>query len=285
MVFLRHDCGLAEMWNDMSVKARHHVQVAGDGSETIVFAHGFGCDQTMWRALAPSFLARYRVVTFDLIGSGKSDLAAYDREKYASLRGHASDVLQILEEVSPSAAIFVGHSVSAMIGMLAALEAPERFAAQVWIGPSPCYVNEGDYVGGFTKLEILAMLELLDRNYLGWAHEMAPRIMGAPDRPELGAELTSNFCSLDPEIATHFARVTFLSDHRAELERYKAGALILQSSDDAIAPVAVGKYLKRNVANSTLQIIDNIGHCPHLSAPRSIAAAITRFLESGRPRF
>ena len=244
----------------------------------MVFAHGFGCDQTMWRFLAPAYENRFRTVAFDLVGSGRSDLAAYDRDKYASLHGHADDLLEILNEFASGPVVFVGHSVSTMIGLLATIKAPERFAAQVMVGPSPCYINDGDYIGGFTREDIDELLETMDANYLGWSSSMAPVIMGAPNQPALGEELTSSFCRNDPEIAKHFARVTFLSDHRADLARSQVPALILQCSDDLIAPRPVGDYLHRHLPRSTLSVIQNVGHCPHMSAPADSSRAIDAFL-------
>lgn len=246
----------------------------------MIFAHGYGCDQNMWRLLTPAFGERYKVVVFDLVGCGRSDLSAYDRDKYGSLRGHAQDVIEILTELEVGPAVFVGHSVSAMIGLIAGIAAPERFSKHVMIGPSPCYINDGDYVGGFTRADIDSLLDTLDSNYLGWASAMAPAIMGAPDRPELRQELTNRFCATDPEIAKHFARVTFLSDNRSDLPKLQAPALILQCSDDMIAPLSVGDYLHRTLPHSTLRIIENIGHCPHLSAPTAIAEAMGAFLQS-----
>jgi sigma-B regulation protein RsbQ len=262
----------------MSVLTRNNVRVAGDGAATMVFAHGFGCDQTMWRFLVPAFGERFRTITFDLVGSGRSDLSAYDRKKYDSLHGYADDLLEILDECATGPVVFVGHSVSAMIGLLATIKAPERFVAQVMVGPSPCYINDGDYVGGFNREDIEELLETLDANYLGWSSSMAPVIMGAPDQPELRQELTNSFCRNDPEIAKHFARVTFLSDHRADLPHSKVPALILQCSDDLIAPRAVGDYLHRHLPTSTLHVIENVGHCPHMSAPTESSRAIDAFL-------
>jgi sigma-B regulation protein RsbQ len=242
------------------------------------FAHGFGCDQNMFRLLAPHFQDRYKVVLFDLVGAGSSDLKAYDPKKYDSLEGYADDVLEIVREFSSGPAIFVGHSVSAMIGMLANLQDPSLFAAQIMIGPSPSYINDGEYVGGFDKADIESLLDTLQGNYLGWSSTMAPVIMGAPNQPELGAELTNSFCRTDPEIAKQFARVTFLSDNRADLARLSVPTLILQCTDDIIAPVAVGEFLHRTWPNSTLSLIDNVGHCPHLSAPSASSMAIDAFL-------
>jgi sigma-B regulation protein RsbQ len=263
----------------MSTRSRNNVRISGkSGAETVMFAHGFGCDQNMWRLLEPVYGLRYRTLLFDLVGSGNSDLSAYDHKKYDTLHGYADDVLEILHEFGEGPTIFVGHSVSAMIGVLANLKEPELFAAQVMVGPSPCYINDGDYVGGFSRADIESLLETLDSNYLGWASNMAPAIMGAPERPELGAELTNSFCRTDPRIASHFARVTFLSDVRSVLPGLTTPALILQCDDDIIAPVQVGEYMHRVLPRSTLSIIDNIGHCPHLSAPTKSTHAIDAFL-------
>jgi sigma-B regulation protein RsbQ len=262
----------------MSIQDRHHVTLLGHGEQTMIFAHGYGCDQNMWRMMTPAFAARYRIILFDLVGCGRSDLAAYDRKKYGTLQGHADDVLEILAEFSDGPAVFVGHSVSAMIGLLAGVVAPERFAAQVMIGPSPCYVNDGEYIGGFSREDIDSLLDTLDSNYLGWASAMAPAIMGAPDQPALGEELTNSFCATDPEIAKHFARVTFLSDNRADVPRLTTRSLLVQSSEDMIAPLPVGHYLHATLPNSTLRVVENIGHCPHLSSPGAIIEAMREFL-------
>lgn len=266
----------------MTLARRNNVRVSGDGAATLFFAHGFGCDQNMWRFLAPSYARRYRVVLFDLVGSGNSDLSAYDPKKYASLQGYADDVCELVAELGQGPVVFVGHSVSAMIGMLANIAAPERFAAQVMIGPSPCYINDGSYVGGFTRADIEGLLDTLDSNYLGWSSNMAPAIMGSPDRPELAIELENSFCRTDPEIAKQFARVTFLSDLRAELPKLPAPTLIVQANDDMIAPITVGEYMSRTIPKSTLAVIENIGHCPHLSAPSACANAMDRFLAAER---
>jgi sigma-B regulation protein RsbQ len=262
----------------VSTQTRNNVRVIGQGSQTMIMAHGYGCDQNMWRLLTPSFEATYRIILFDLVGSGRSELAQYDRAKYGSLHGHASDVLEIIREFASGPVVFVGHSVSAMIGLLAGIAEPERFSAQVMVGPSPCYINDGDYEGGFTRQDIDSLLDTLDSNYLGWASTMAPAIMGAPDRPELGEELTNSFCATDPEIAKHFARVTFLSDNRADVPKLTTRSLILQCSEDLIAPLSVGTYLHAKLPDSTLRVIENIGHCPHLSAPAKIVAAMSDFL-------
>ncbi|RYF75855.1 MAG: alpha/beta hydrolase [Comamonadaceae bacterium] len=266
----------------MDVQTRNNVSVTGQGAATLVFAHGFGCDQSMWRFMAPAFEGRFRTVRFDLTGSGNSDLSAYDREKYASLDGHADDLLEIVEAFAQGPVIFVGHSVSAMIGMLADIKAPGRFAAHVMVAPSPCYVNDGDYVGGFTRADVDSLLETLESNYLGWSSTMAPVIMGSAGQPELGAELVNSFCRTDPDIAKQFARVTFLSDCRAELSRLQTPSLILQCTDDLIAPPVVGEYMKKTMPNASLVFIENTGHCPHMSAPASSSLAMEQFLAALR---
>jgi sigma-B regulation protein RsbQ len=262
----------------MALQSRNNVHVHGEGPLTLMFAHGFGCDQNMWRLLTPTFAPRFRTVLFDHVGSGGSDLSAYDRARYDSLQGYADDVNELIDAFVPGPVVFVGHSVSAMIGMLADLARPGRIVGHVMVGPSPCYVNDGDYVGGFERSDIDELLATLESNYLGWSSTMAPAIMGAPDRPALGEELTNSFCRTDPEIAKHFARVTFLSDHRADLPRLATPSLILQCSEDLIAPRAVGEYMHRVLPRSTLRIIDNVGHCPHLSAPSASADAMEDFL-------
>jgi sigma-B regulation protein RsbQ len=262
----------------MRSSTRNNVKIIGRGSRAMIFAHGYGCDQNMWRFLTPRFVDRYRVILFDLTGCGRSDLSAYDREKYARLQGHASDVLEILRDHAQGPAVFVGHSVSAMIGLLADIAEPDRISAHVMIGPSPCYVNDGEYVGGFTRQDIDGLLETLDSNYLGWASAMAPAIMGAPDKPELQQELANSFCATDPTIAKHFAHVTFLSDNRSDLPLCRTRSLILQCTDDIIAPQSVGSYMQSKLPNGTLRLIENIGHCPHLSAPAAIADAMDAFL-------
>ena len=221
----------------VSVLARNNVRVSGDpAGQPIVFAHGFGCDQAMWRYVAPAFEEEYRIVLFDHVGAGGSDLSAYDRERYATLDGYAQDVLEICRELGLEDVVFVGHSVSAMIGVLAAAAEPERFARLVLVGPSPRYVDDEGYRGGFSREDVEGLLESLDSNYLGWSQAMAPVIMANDERPELGEELTNSFCRTDPEIARHFARVTFLSDNRDDLRGVRAPALVLQCSADAIAP-------------------------------------------------
>lgn len=262
----------------MSTQKRNNVVVRGVGRDTVVFAHGFGCDQNMWRLLEPEYAKRYRTVLFDHVGAGNSDLTAYDKSKYSTLDGYASDLVEIAQEFGQGRTIFVGHSVSAMIGMLADLKAPGLFTAHAMIGPSPCYVNDGDYVGGFSREDVDELLRTLEGNYLGWSSNMAPAIMGAPGQPELGAELVNSFCRTDPDIAADFARATFLSDHRADLGRLATPTLIIQCDEDIIAPVEVGQYMARNLPDAELVIVENVGHCPHLSSPSASAEAIDTFL-------
>jgi sigma-B regulation protein RsbQ len=241
-------------------------------------AHGFGCDQNMWRLVAPHFADAFRVALFDHVGAGKSDLGAWSPEKYGSLQGYADDVVEILRELDGGRAIFVGHSVSAMIGVLAARTAPALFSRLVLVGPSPRYIDDDDYVGGFSAAQIEELLEFLDSNHMGWSAAMAPVIMGNPDKPELAEELTNSFCRTDPEIARHFARTTFMSDNRADLPHVAIPTLILQCREDVIAPPAVGEYVHRAMPASQLITLDASGHCPNLSAPIATTAAIRSFL-------
>jgi sigma-B regulation protein RsbQ len=263
----------------MSVRIRNNVTVSGEGPATMLLAHGFGCSQSMWRFMVPALRQRFRIITFDLVGSGDSDASLYDRKKYGTLQGYADDVIEIIDEFATGPVVFVGHSVSAMIGLLASIAAPERFVAQIMVGPSPCHINDGDYVGGFSRDDIDELLDTMDSNYLGWSRGMAPAIMGAPAQPELSVDLTNSFCRNDPLIARHFAKVTFLSDYREALPKSPVPALILQSRDDLIAPCSVGQYMHQTMPDSELVIIDNIGHCPHMSAPAACVEAITDFVD------
>ena len=244
----------------------------------MLFAHGFGCDQNMWRFVAPRFEKDFRVILFDHVGAGNSDLSAYDPQRYSALSGYAEDVLDICRELELRDVVFVGHSVSAMIGALAAVEEPERFEKLVFVGPSPRYINDENYVGGFGESDIAELLDSLESNYLGWSSAMAPVIMANEDRPELAAELTESFCRTDPDIARRFARVTFTSDNRADLPRVATPTLVLQCTNDAIAPVAVGEYVRDQLPNAELVLLDATGHCPNLSAPDETAEAISAFV-------
>ena len=270
-----------EPYRDSEMKStqRNAVTLTGNATgQAIMFAHGYGCDQNMWRLVTPAFAPAYRIVLFDHVGNGKSDLSAYDEKQYSTLDGYADDILEIVHDHDLRDVIFVGHSVSAMIGVLAAVREPERFAKLVLIGPSPRYLNDDGYVGGFERPDLDEMLHSLDSNYLGWSRAMAPAIMGNPERPELAAELTNSFCRTDPEIARKFARVSFLSDNRADLPQLRTPALVLQCSDDIIAPDQVGDYVHRHLSGSTLVRMNATGHCPNLSAPEETVAAIKAFL-------
>ncbi len=263
----------------VNVARRNNVRVSGDPSgRPMLFAHGFGCDATMWRYVAPAFEDRYRVVVYDQVGHGGSDASTYDPGRYASLEGYAADVLAICAELELERVIFVGHSVSAMIGALAAIAEPERFERLIMIGPSPRYIDDDGYAGGFSAEDIDGLLESLESNYLGWSSAMAPVIMGNPERPALGEELTNSFCRTDPAIARDFANVTFRSDNRADLARVPVPVLVLQCSDDAIAPQAVGEFVHRELPRSRLVLLRATGHCPNLSAPEETVAAIDAFL-------
>jgi len=265
----------------MAVLERNNVTLLGQVDRpAIVFAHGFGCDQNMWRYVAPRFADRYQVVLFDHVGAGASDLGAYDDDRHSSLDGYASDLLEVLEALDLRGVVFVGHSVSAMIGVLAAAREPERFDRLVLVGPSPRYLDDEGYVGGFSKADIDDMLASLESNYLGWASGMAPVIMGNDDRPELGAELTESFCRTDPRIARQFARVTFLSDNRDDLGKVDLPTLVIQCSDDVIAPTSVGEYVAAAMPRAEMVLIRATGHCPNLSAPDETAEAIEAFLSS-----
>jgi sigma-B regulation protein RsbQ len=263
----------------VTVRTRNNVVEHGPReAQPMVFAHGFGCDQHMWRHVWPAFAQDHRIVLFDHVGAGRSDASAFDRERYASLQGYADDVLELCRELDLQDVVFVGHSVAAMIGVLAAAAEPERFARLVLVAPSPRYLDDDGYVGGFSRDDIEGLLESMDSNYLGWSSAMAPVIMGNEDQPALGEELTNSFCQADPDIARHFARVTFLSDNRADLARVPTPSLVLQCSDDAIAPDPVGEYVHAHLARSELARLQATGHCPNLSAPEETIAAIKAFL-------
>ncbi len=266
----------------MDVATKLNVTVTGPvDAQPLVFAHGFGCDQHMWRHVAPAFTDRFRVVLFDYVGCGGSASSAWDADHYDSLHGYAADVLDLIRELDLRNVVFVGHSVSSMIGALAAVVEPERFSRLVMIGPSPRYIDdpESGYVGGFGEADIEELLRSLSSNYLGWSAAMAPAIVGNPDRPELGEELTQSFCRMDPAIAEQWARVTFLSDNRRDLAQLTIPTLVLQCREDLIAPVAVGEYVDRAIPSSELVVLDATGHCPNLSAPGPTVRAISEFVE------
>lgn len=264
----------------MDVRSRNHVRVSGlAGGPVVMLAHGFGCDQNMWRLVVPELERHFTVVLFDHVGAGGSDLSAWSRERYSTLDGYVDDLLELCRELELGPVVFVGHSVSAMMGVLAAAKEPGVFAGLVLLAPSPCFIDDPGtgYRGGFSAGDIDELLESLDANYLGWSGAMAPVIMGTPERPELGEELTSSFCRTDPEIARVFARVTFLSDHRADLAGVRVPTLVAQCSSDAIAPPEVGAFVHAQIPGSQLVTLNATGHCPQLAAPEETAAAITTF--------
>ena len=254
----------------MNVSARNNVRINGSGEKAMVFAHGFGCDQNMWRFVEPAFRNSFRTVLFDHVGAGSSDLSKYDHAKYGSLSGYADDLVEIGEELDLDGAVFVGHSVSAMIGILASLKAPGLFSSLVLVGPSARYIDDGDYKGGFSANQIEELLEFLEANHMGWSAQMAPAIMGNADRPELGEELTNSFCRTDPDIAKHFARVTFTSDNRDDLAKVTTPTLVLQCAEDIIASTEVGEYVQRRIPGSKLVILNATGHGLNLSAPDEV---------------
>jgi len=265
----------------VEVRARHNVSIVGpSAAQPMLFAHGFGCDQNMWRYVVPHFAETHRVVLFDHAGAGGSPVAAYDTQRHSSLRGYADDVLELCRELELRDVVFVGHSVSAMIGVLAAAAEPDLFARLVMVSPSPRYTDDGDYVGGFSTEDIDDLLASLESNYLGWSSAIAPVIMGQPDRPELGDELTASFCRTDPDIARRFARVTFTSDNRADLQHVSTPTLVIQCKDDTLAPLPVGEYVRDHLPNARMVLLDVTGHCPNLSAPDETADAIESFLHS-----
>jgi sigma-B regulation protein RsbQ len=255
------------------------VKVFGKGTQPMLFAHGFGCDQNMWRFVTPAFEEHYRIILFDYVGSGKSDLQAYSPERYATLEGYTGDVLDICAELDLRDVIFVGHSVSTVVGMLASIREPERFARLILVGPSPRYINDPPaYVGGFDRSDIAGLLEVMEKNYIGWANYLAPIVMKNGERPELTRELEESFCSTDPKIARLFAEATFLSDNRDDLPKVPVPSLIMQCSEDSIAPLEVGEYLHRHLPQSTLRLLRATGHCPHMSHPEETVQVIKEYL-------
>ena len=260
------------------VLKRNNVKVIGNKEKVIMFAHGFGCDQTMWRHIIPSFLDDYKIVLFDYVGSGESDLSVYNAEKYASLKGYVRDVLDIVEALELRDVIFVGHSVSSMIGMLAAIQKPDVFQKLVMIGPSPRYLNDHEYYGGFDERDIHEMLDMMEMNFIGWASYMAPIVAATEKHPAVAKEVEKSFSSTNPKITKQFAEVTFFSDHRKDLEKSSSPVLIIQCSEDSIVPIQVGEYLHHHIENSEFKIMDVKGHYPHLSHPCETAEIIKGYL-------
>lgn len=264
----------------MNVVSRNNVNLLGHGQRALVFVHGFGCDQNVWRHITPEFEQDWRIVLFDHVGAGKSDLSQYHPQRYATLQGYADDLIEIVRELGLQQVTVVGHSISAMIAVLAAIKAPAWFSRLVLVGPSPCFLNDGQYRGGFERKDIDDLLAAMDSNFFGWAGMITPVIMGNPERPELTHELNENFCRTDPSIARQFARVTFLSDTRSVLGQLQVPALIVQCSADALAPPEVGEYLHARMAGSTLSVLEAVGHCPHLSEPRELIKAMKVWMPS-----
>lgn len=263
----------------MTKADRHNVVATGpEDAQPMLFVHGFGCDQNMWRFVIPAFEDHHRCVRFDHAGAGAADPDTYDPDRHASLDGYATDVIEICDDLGLRDVVFIGHSVSAMIGVLASIRRPDLFAHLVLVGPSPRYLDDDDYVGGFSDDDIAGLLDSLDSNYLGWSAQMAPVIMGNEDRPELGGELTESFCRTDPEIQRRFARATFLADNRDDLASVTVPSLVLQCRNDVIAPEHVGRYVAERLPRSTFTLLDATGHCPNLSAPDTTAAAIHEYL-------
>jgi len=261
------------------VRARNNVTILGRGTQPMVFVHGFGCDQNMWRLVTPAFEDDYRIVLFDYVGHGGSDRAAYDPERYASLDGFAQDILDVVDALDLRNVILVGHSVSSIVGVLAINRAPERFERLVMVAPSPRYINDPpEYHGGFERADIEGLLEMMDKNYIGWAGALAPIVAGNPERPDIGAEVNTSFCSTDPVVARQFARTTFLGDNREDLARLPVPSLVLQCSEDAIAPRGVGEFVARATPRSTFRQLRANGHCPHLSHPEETIAAIREYV-------
>jgi sigma-B regulation protein RsbQ len=262
-----------------TVVARNNVKVFGKGTQPMMFAHGFGCDQNMWRYIYPAFENDYQIILFDYVGSGKSDLNAYNAERYNDLNGYAQDVIDIIHELELKKVILVAHSVSSMIGLIAGIKEPNLFDKILFVGPSPRYINDTGYLGGFERKDIEELLDTMDKNYIGWANFLGPAIMKNPEKPELAQELTESFCSTDPVIARRFAEVTFFSDNRHDLKKLKVPSLIMQCSEDLIAPMEVGEYLHKEIPNSSLKILKATGHCPHMSAPEETISVIKDYLK------
>ncbi|HEY9263690.1 MAG TPA: alpha/beta hydrolase [Mycobacterium sp.] len=262
----------------MDVHTRNNISLTGvDGAPVLFLAHGFGCDQNLWRPVVERLESDFRMVLMDHVGSGASDPSAWDADKYSSLTAYADDILDIVRDLDLRDVVFVGHSVAAMMGALAVNADPTRFAKLVMLTPSPCYLDDADYRGGFSRADIEELLESLEMNYLGWSHTMAPVIMGNPDRPDLSDELEATLCRTDPACARVFARATFLSDNREDLAQIPVPTLVIECAQDAIAPQGVGAYVRDRIPDSRLVTLSAVGHCPHVSDPEATARAIAAF--------
>ena len=278
-------CPTSAKMKHVNVRLKNNVRILGrqDGP-TIMLAHGFGCDQNLWRRVTERLVDDHRVVLFDHVGAGASDPAAWDAERYSNLETYAQDVLDIVGELDLHDVVFVGHSVASMIGVLAVAKDPSRFAKLVLLTPSPRYIDDASdgYRGGFTRPDIDELLESLESNYLGWSAAMAPNIAGNPEQPEFGGELTAAFCRTDPEKARVFAGATFLSDNRLDLGRVTVPTLVIECARDSLAPRHVGAYVHEQIENSELVTLDASGHCPQLSNPVPTTEAIVAFVAGRR---
>lgn len=261
------------------VITRNNVTVHGTSKNVLMLAHGFGCDQRMWRFVLPALAEHFTVVLFDYVGSGKSELSSFSVDKYSTLEGYATDVLEIISELDYEKVVFCGHSVSCMIGLIASLRSPEKFSELIMICPSPCFINDlPEYEGGFEKTDLQELMNLMDKNYIGWAEYLAPLVLGASSSKKLIGELSGSFCSTDPIVAKTFAQATFFSDHRQQLPQCVIKTLIIQSESDSLAPVSVGRYIHDRIEESELKIVEVEGHCVHMTEPSLTAGLITEFL-------
>ena len=266
----------------LNILSRNNVHVQGNNGPLLLYAHGFGCNQTMWNQVTPYFESTHRQVLFDYVGSGKSDLASFDVKRYSSLQGYAQDVLDVCDALGLSNGVtFVGHSVSCSVGLLASIARPELFDRLVLLGPSPCFLNHPpDYLGGFEREDLEGLLSLMDQNYIGWANYLAPVVSGETEAGALTGELSDSFCSTDPTVARVFAQTTFFSDNRADLPLVSRPCLILQHREDALAPLGVGEYMHANLQGSTLKVLDVAGHCGHMSQPFLVAEAMRNYFNN-----
>lgn len=270
---------IAPQLNASAVLSRNNVNITGDGETPVMLAHGFGCDQTMWRFLSPSLSDSHKLVQFDYTGCGKSDVSYYNRERYSDLHGYAEDLIEICEALNLESVNFVGHSVSSIIGLLAANKRPELFASIVMVCPSPCFLNiPPDYQGGFDREDLEELINLMDKNYVGWANYLAPLVMGATNGDEMVRELADSFCSTDPTYLKPFAKATFFSDHRADLKQCRIPCLILQSANDSLADVSIGEYMASLMPSAEIQVIDANGHCLHMTDPSAVAQNFHSFI-------
>lgn len=263
----------------IDVLTAFNINTSGKGSRPILFANGLGCDQNVWRYVAPAFEDDYKVILFDYVGSGKSDKSIYNKDKYQSLNGYADDVLAICDALNTRDVILVAHSVSSMIGLLAAIKRPQFFSRIIMLGPSPCYMNIPPYFGGFTKEDLHQLLDLMKENYPQWASYFAPLAVGNPDRPQIADQVETTFCTADPDITCEFAKAAFLADNRADLCKLTVPTLIMQPAEDIVAPTQVGEYTHKNIAGSTIYYMKGTGHFPLLSAVDETISMIKQYLQ------